>query len=281
MKMTQTKTLIPARPKSKLLSVACLSTALLMAAAFNGNAATLTQGEFQTIGHTNGAANSANPGISVTSGSEGYSTGINGLGTGGLDGSFNNTILDYAFYTSGSGLTESLGGAASLIGTPTTSGTNSDVTGFSIWAGSPTAGTPDQDTWARAANVTGSVDISGLSSGSLYMFFGARVGTGDNYEISFTLSGDGQPAVAPVSVTGINDETLDANGQDNAWFVYRVDFADAADYDELTFFYTKTGDSNTARQRFGGVVLTGVPEPGSLALLGLGGLLIGARRRRG
>ena len=270
---------MPIHTKSIATIGACACTALLLGAAVDTHAATLVQGEFQTIGHTNGPANAANPGISVTSGSEGYSTGIDGYGTGGLDGSFNNTILDYAFYTSGSGLTESLGGAAPLIGTPTTGGTSSDVTGFSIWAGSPTAGTPDQDTWARARDVNGSVDISGLTSGSLYMFFATRVGTGDNYEIEFTISGAGQPAVAPVSVTGINDQTLDANGQDNAWFVFRVDFADAADYDELTFFYDKTGDNNNARHRFAGVVLTGVPEPSSLALLALGGLFVARRRR--
>lgn len=251
----------------------------MLAAAFNANAATLVQGEWQTIGHTNGAANSANPGISVTSGSEGYSTGIDGLGTGGLDGSFNAAIQDYAFYTSGTGsMVESFGGSASLIGATTAGGTSTDIAGYSIWAGSSTVGTADQTTYARGHTIAGSVDISVLSSGSLYMFFGVRVGTDDIFDISFTLSGTGQTDLV-LAQGGINDESVGAGGQDNAWFVYRADFADAADYDTLNFTYTETGGTNGARGRFAGVVLTAVPEP-STALLGGLGLLALLRRRR-
>ncbi|MEM6257825.1 MAG: PEP-CTERM sorting domain-containing protein [Planctomycetota bacterium] len=41
------------------------------------------------------------------------------------------------------------------------------------------------------------------------------------------------------------------------------------------------GGSNPTSNTYDNISITGVPEPGSLALLGLGGLLIASRRRRG
>ena len=261
------------------LSTTSLSAIFILAAATSAHSATLTQGEFQVMGDVNSAA-ADNPGISVTAGSEGYSTGTDGLGTGGLDGSFNNPILDYAFYTSGTGtLTESLGGAGSYIGTATNSGgTSSDVNTIDIWAGSPTAGTPDQETWARPQDVTGTVDISSLTSGSLYMFFGTRI-VPDNYDITFTLSGTGQ---TDVNLSELGILNTDQGGvSNNTWFVYRADFADAADYDTLTFTYDAAHTNNPAQSRFAGVVLTGnaIPEPSSALLGGLGAMLLLRRRR--
>lgn len=241
----------------------------------SANAATFLLGEFQVIGDTNTVA-ADNPGISVTPGQEGYSTGTDGLGTGGLDGSFNAAILDYAFYTTGSGFTESFGGAASLINTPTTAGATSDGNGMNLWAGSSTAGAADQTVWSRPGKVDGTVNISALESGSFYMFFGTRVQTGDTVDLSFSLTGAGQTTLN-LSETGINSRSVGGTS-DNSWFVYRVDFADAADYDTLTYTYDPT-DTNLARSRFGGTVLTGIPEP-TTALLGSIGVLFLLRRRR-
>lgn len=267
--------------KTNKILKSSLSAITILVATATSHSATLLQGEFQAIGDTNTSPLSTNPGISVTSGQEGYSTGRDGLGTGGLDGSFNNSILDYAFYTSGTGsVVESFGGAASLIGTLSSSGTSTDVGGMSLWAGSNTAGAVDQSTWARPGVVSGTVDISGLDSGSLYMFFGTRVGSGDPYDISFSITGTG-PVVPVLEELNVNNTSLGGTGiQNNTWFVYRADFADAADYDTLT--YTYAGDNTSAaRSRFAGTVLTGVvPEPSSTALLGLGGLAFLLRRRR-
>ncbi len=257
---------------------ALAATAGLLVAIGSAPAATVVQGEFQVIGSTNGAANALNPAVSVTSGSEGYSTGNDGYGTGGLDGSFNAAIQDYAFYTSGTGMVESFGGSASLIGATTAVGTSSDADALSLWAGSATSGAADQTTYSRGHTIAGTIDISGLSSGSLYMFFGTRVNASDIYDISFTLSGAAQTDVV-LSQGNISDVSAGSDGTDNSWFVYRADFADAADYDTLDFTYTKTGDTNAARGRFGGVVLTAIPEP-SAALLGALGTLLLLRRRR-
>lgn len=241
--------------------------------------ATLVNGEFRTIGDTNSAGQSVNPAVSVTSGSEGYSTGNDGYGTGGLDGSFNGSILDYAFYSNSSGITENLGGAGSYINTPTGS-PNADVANaFDVWAGAPTSGAANSDLYMRADNIVGTVSLSGLTSGSLYMFFGTRVGIADLYSVTFTLSGSGQTDVT-LTQTGIYN--LSQGGtQNNTWFVYRADFADAAGYDTLTYEYDYTSSAtNSARGRFGGLVLTSVPEPSSAMLLGLAGAAMLLRRRR-
>ena len=262
----------------KALMTLAATAGLIVSSGTASAAATLLQGEFQAIGDTNTFPIPTNPAISVTSGSEGYSTGRDGYGTGGLDGTFNGSILDYAFYTSGSGFAESFGGAASLINMPSSSGTSTDGGGLSLWAGSSTAGAVDQATWARPGVVSGTVDTSGLASGSLYMFFGTRVGSGDTYDISFSLSGTGQTTLNLEELNVNNTSLGGANIQNNTWFVYRADFADAAAYDTLT--YTYAGDNTTpAQSRFAGTVLTAVPEP-STALLGGLGLLLLMRRRR-
>jgi hypothetical protein len=198
----------------------------------------------------------------VTSGSEGYSTGTDGFGTGGLDGSFNGAIQDYAFHTTGTGsLVESLGGAADLITTTNAGGQSSDSPGIDIWAGSSTAGAADQTTWSRPGTPVGSVDISGLTSGSLYMFFGTRVGAGDTYDITFSLS-DSNETLTPLNLSEVGINTTSQGGTaNNTWFVYRADFADAAGYDTLTFSYDMTSSNTQARHRWSGVVLTAGGEP--------------------
>lgn len=261
--------------KSKLITPIAVAAGML-AAAFNANAATLVTGQFQLIGDTN-TPGGTNPGISVTPGQEGYSTGADGLGTGGLDGTFNAPIADYAFYTTGTGsLVETFGGTASLINTPTNAGATTDGAGLSIWAGSSTAGAADQTAWARPGKVDGTVNISGLESGSFYMFFGTRVQTGDTVDLSFSLTGAGQTTLNLTEI-GINSRS-EGGTSDNSWFVYRVDFADAADYDTLTYTYDPT-DTNLARSRFGGTVLTAIPEPSVALLSGLGVLALLRRRR--
>lgn len=117
----------------------------------------------------------------------------------------------------------------------------------------------------------GNLDISNLSGGSFYAIFGGYRSTST---ITLTMSGAGQTDIVEVQT---NPSSID-----NQAFLYDFTF-DNSDglYDNIE--YQVQSSTNGGRRRYGGVFVDGtvvIPEPGSLALLSLGGLLV-ARRRRG
>ena len=121
------------------------------------------------------------------------------------------------------------------------------------------------------------MDISGLASGSIYVFNGSWQARSDWLEVSMT--GTGQTAVNSHS-GGNTVFALSPAASGVLMNAKRVDFSDAADYDLITFTLQESGGNSAY---WGGVVVanvTPVPEPGSLALIGLGGLCV-LRRRRG
>lgn len=267
--------------------IAALALAVMVGSA---PAATLVQGSLQSIGESQGAGGATNiAGVSVTPGHEGYSlsdgvaNGDEGLNTGGLDQSFNNPIIDYAFYTTTGGstaITELVGGSSSIIGTATGTGTNSSTTPqMRIWSTSVPNGAFDNYDFTdmgRPYNVTGTINISSLSSGSVYLFFGLNNSSAETTTIDLSMSGSGQTTVDPAALVLAGVTPV------NATKVVRYDFSDAQNYDTITWSYvfSSTSATNPNRARFGGVVVTGIiPEPATLALLGLGGLLMIKRRK--
>lgn len=211
--------------------------------------------------------------------------GWNGATTGTFgDG----TVLDYAFYDD-SGAYPTLGsyttGAATLIGAttgtnnPSTLGNGSNIDWANIWTTNDPLGftsTANFDgnsvpTGVRTS-VTGSVDVSGLSSGTVYLIYGTFDGTNT---LTASLSGSGVPNVQASDTSTV--------GSNNRAFITSFAFTtDNGDYDTLTYSYTDE-DADGSRARFIGIVVDGItiPEPSSSALLAslAIGLMFNRRRK--
>ncbi len=283
-----------------ILAFAGLALAML-AITSQTHAAALTFGSRTLV-----STNNANFDISVFDGNAKYNDrGVGGSQPGAPtfqtilgDG----TVLDYNFVgnaNNGAGpLTTYASGAAGRIPTPTSAAANTHGSGedwSNVWTtndpganltfnGSaknhnPTGVAGAGNTFARSAEVDGTIDISGLESGEIYIPHGSYV---NQWDLTLTMTGDGQTDLVATDGTTANI------GGNNGWINdFSFDNSDLL-YDTIAYNYTNR-DRDGSRARFMGVILDGVapaaavPEPASIAIWSLLGLCLagyGYRRRR-
>jgi len=142
---------------------------------------------------------------------------------------------------------------------PVVSPPEADLDGSESWANVWTTTDPGVDfataadinevTLARAMNITGTIDISNLSSGTAYVIFG---GIKQLVTLTLTMSGAGQTDIqAEYSI-----QLITTNAGKNHFWVSSFDFSDAGGYDTITYNYTIDGPAR--RGRFVGVIIDNV-----------------------
>ncbi|MFT5109347.1 MAG: hypothetical protein ACI9UA_004994, partial [Pseudoalteromonas tetraodonis] len=237
---------------SKFPSILLLMTTLSMMV-ITAPAADLTLGSRVQV-----STNNVDFNISVFPGKAGYEGDDETPVTSGTFG--DGTILDYRFFSSSGAVISSYAdGGAGLVGMATSPSGNINGSGESwsdLWTtndpgtgfNNPPANFPTSvTTFVRSANITGTVDISGLTSGTLYFPHGTFV---NQWNLALTMSGPGQPDVLA------NDAQTSNGASTNFGWITDFSFADAALYDTISYTYTNQ-DSDGSRARFMGVILEG------------------------
>ncbi|MDA7888553.1 hypothetical protein N9A86_04170, partial [Akkermansiaceae bacterium] len=212
--------------------------------------------------------NNANFDISVFPGAASYNDrGSAGVepGTPGFTNILGDgTILDYNFVGNdgnGSVLTSYASGEEGLIPTPTAPSENVNGSGedwANVWTVSdpgvdfvnvkdhnPTGVPGAANTFARAAEVNGTIDISGLSSGTLYFPHGTFV---DQWALTMTMTGAGLP-----DIVSLDSQNVDGPGSNFGW-ITSFRFVNKNGYDTISYNYTNA-DRDGSRARFMGVIL--------------------------
>ena len=265
----------------------------------SARAASLTLGSRTLV-----SSNNANFDISVFDGAASYNDrGVGGSEPGTptfLNTLGDGTVLDYNLVGNagtGSALTTYASGAAGRIPTPTSPGANVHGNGedwANVWtvtdpvpAGvvftttkdhNPTGVAGAANTFARSAEVDGTIDISGLKLGQVYVPHGTYI---NQWALTLTMTGDGQS-----DIVASDAQTSNGPGTNYGWITdFSFDNSEGL-YDTIAYNYYNA-DRDGSRARFMGVVLDGelageVPEPATMALLSLAacGVAGYVRRRR-
>jgi hypothetical protein len=164
------------------------------------------------------------------------------------------TVLGYRFFNSDGLVMSSYADDGTGIVAPVVSPPEADLDGTESWANVWTTTDPGvgfvttadytADTLARGSGITGTIDISSLSSGTVYVICG---GLKNDLSLTLTMSGAGQ--------TDIQAEYSVNPGSLNKFWVVPFDFSDAGGYDTITYTFT-IGTSR--RGRFVGVIIDNV-----------------------
>lgn len=186
-----------------------------------------------------------------------------------VDSTVAETLIDHVFVNSSG--TEVSNGASTIISTTGGSAGNKPYT-FSVWdvtdPGASFSSTADSVdvSGARYSPASGTIDISALTEGSIYFFYGNNNSSTARGISNVTMSGTGTDQ----AVLDFGDVTS-ATTNDGDMFVASFDFTNEGDYDTVTW-------SSDTFTYFSGVAVTAVPEP-SAALFGALGMLALLRRR--
>ena len=229
-----------------VLTLAAVAMAILLTTTHQVSAVELTYDATVQVSENESVFN-----VSVFPGKAGYNNGT----VSGIFG--DGTVTDYRFFTADTDTLWSWadGGAGRVA--PVTSPPPENVTGnvnnSQNWPDVWITSDPDTDpadfttnTQAGAQNITGTIDISGLGSGTLYFIYGTYYNPNT---LSLTMSGTGQPDV-------VAEHTEDPPNTVNFGWVSSFDFSGAGAYNTITYTYTNT-DVDASRARFMGVIVDG------------------------
>lgn len=252
--------------------------------ASQANAASLTNEGWEFLHSQGGGALEHD--ISVFDGSAGYA-GIDDTGAA-TSGTFGDgTVEAYAFFSGDDGgdgfnngndtITTIASGGTSITGT-VGSVSMQQVTGASdIWETTDPVGfttTADYTNPTQAVGFagtwSGSIDISTYTSGTVYFLYGHYRGGTTAQGLNLTMADTNGPEL---DIQLLNAGSTDST---NNWeqYVVATSFVNDLGYDTIDYEIALTNG------RVGGIVVNGIPEPSTLALLGLSGMLLLIRRRR-
>ena len=216
-------------------------------------AAGLSTGSRIRVSTNQGAFN-----LSVFPGKAGFDAFNESPVTSGVFG--DGTVIDYRFFHSPSDAISSYADSgAGMIGGASSPAANIWDAGLRwahLWSTNdpgvsynttPNVSTADI-TFARSANLTGSIDISGLDSGTIYIPHGTFI---NQWDLTLTMTGPGQPTLTTSDFQNSNGPSVNY-----AW-ITDFSFTDAALYDTVTYTYTNQ-DLDGSRARFMGVILDGI-----------------------